>query len=151
MAIPPSIRLLKLLKDGPKAGMRLSDLLRFLSVAGRRVQSATVMNLLDMRRKGRVDYRAPRKGTSHRGGLYTISKQGKVYLARKLQAHPEWAEEIGEGEIETGVMRGEHPTIVVRAAQDCGEPAPVLGPTWIFDLATQPAALRFSPWRDRSR
>jgi hypothetical protein len=150
MATPPSIRLLKLLKDGPREGMRLSELLLFLCVAGRGIQSATVMILLDMRRKGRVGYRAPRKGASQRGGVYIISKKGKAYLARKLQAHPEWAEEVGEGEIETGVMRGEHPTILVRAAQDCRESVPVSGPTWIFDLAMRPAAVRDWPLQGRS-
>ena len=151
MATPPSIRLLKLLKDGPKAGMRLSELLLCLCVAGRGVQSATVMNLLDMRRKRRVGYKPPRKGASHRGGVYTISKKGHAYLARKLEAHPEWAEEFGDEEIETGVMRGEYPTIRVRAAQDCGERVPVIGPTWIFDLARQPAAVRNSQSQGRSR
>lgn len=151
MATPPSIRLLKLLKDGPRNGMRLSELLLFLCVAGRDIQSATVMILLDLRRKGRVGYRAPRKGASQRGGVYTIRREGKAYLARKLQAHPEWAEEVGEGEIETGLMRGEHPTILVRTAQDCGGHLPVPGPTWIFDLAQRPAAVRDSPWQGRSR
>ncbi len=151
MATPPSIRLLKLLKDGPEEGMRLSELLLFLCVAGRGIQSSIVMILLDMRRKGRVGYRARRKGVSPRGGVYTIRSKGKAYLARKLAAHPEWAEEIGEGEIETGVMQGEHPTILVRPAQDCGEHLPVPGPTWIFDLAIRPAAVRDSPLQRSSR
>ena len=144
MATPRSIKLLKILKDGPKTGMRQSELLQRLCEAGRRVESANVMCLLDMRRKRRVGYKAPRKGEIHRGGMYIIRQAGVSYLARKLYAHPDWAEEIGEGEIETGLMRCEHPTIVLRAARDCAASLAAVGPNWIFNLAGQGPGVQHS-------
>src|SRR6187551_1542094 len=100
MTTPRSIRILKLLKDGPESGMFLSDLMTELCECGHASESATVMMLLDMRRKNRVDYAEPRRDGSHRGGRYTLREEGGQYLGRKLKAHPEWAEDVGEGEIE---------------------------------------------------
>jgi DNA-binding PadR family transcriptional regulator len=147
MTTPRSIRLLKLLKDGPESGMLLSELMGELCEFGHGSESATVMMLLDMRRKSRVGYLEPRKGATQRGGRYTLTEDGSRYLARKLKTHPEWAEDVGEGEIETGVMHGERRSVVVRTVEDCGVCLLVVVPNWVFGLARQPRGVLQSPWR----
>jgi hypothetical protein len=137
MSTPRSARLLKLLKDSV-VGMRLPELIALIGEEGRDADNATTTMLITLRGKGRVDYTPPPKKAAERGGLYVITEAGEDYLARKLDAHPDWAEELGEGAIETGAMRGEYRTIVQRSANsdDCELP-PAPQANWVFGLAQQ--------------
>ena len=137
MRTPRSARLLKLLKDSV-FGMRLPELIALVGEHGRNADNATTTMLITLRGKGRVEYTPPRDRTGERGGLYVITAAGEDYLARKLDAHPDWAEELGEGAIETGAMRGECRTIVLRPADSdaCALP-PAMQSNWVFGLAQQ--------------
>jgi hypothetical protein len=134
MSTPRSAKLLKLLKDSV-SGMRLPELVLALGEEGRYAENATMTMLMSLREKERVDY-IPRPACAPlRGGIYLITATGEEYLARKLDAHPDWAEELGEGVMETGAMRGEHRTVVIRAAgDDCELPSAMLT-NWVFALA----------------
>jgi hypothetical protein len=136
MASPRSVKLLKLLKYQP-AGLRLTELVRGLGESGRCAESATMTMLLALQDKGRVLYAPRASGATERGGIYSITALGQEYLAGKLEGHPDWAEEIGEGEIETGAMRGEYRTVVVRSAAEVCEPPVIHLPNWVFALAQQ--------------
>lgn len=137
MSTPRSARLLKLLKDSV-FGMRLPELIALVGEQGRDADNATMTMLITLRGKGRVEYTPPPKKAAERGGLYVITEAGEDYLARKLDAHPDWAEDLGEGAIETGAMRGEYRTIVQRPANsDTCELPPAMQANWVFGLAQQ--------------
>jgi hypothetical protein len=146
MSTPRSIRLLMLLEHGPEDGMRLQELNTALCESGRNADAATVTMLLDLRQKHRVSYTPPPKGAAHRGGRYAITGEGIAYLARKLESHPDWAEEVEEGELETGAMHGEHRRVLVRTVEECGECVLVVVPNWVFGLAQRPTRVLQSPW-----
>lgn len=136
MSTPRSARLLKLLKDSV-GGLRLPELVTLFGEEGRDAENATMTMLFSMRQKGRVDYRPKPESAIGRGGYYVITEAGEDYLARKLDAHPDWAEELGEGVMETGAMRGEFRTVVRRpAGEDCELP-PAMLTNWVFHLAQQ--------------
>ena len=142
MSTPRSARLLKLLKDS-MAGMRLPELIALTGEQGRSSDNATMMILSALRDKGRVDYTPAPRRAAERGGLYAITPAGEAYLARKLDAHPDWAEELGEGAIETGAMRGEWRTIVRRPADSAAcELPPVMRTNWVFGLARRQQPLQ---------
>lgn len=70
-----------------------------------------------------------------RGGIYKATEAGTAYLAAKLQAHPEWADELGEPQIiETGAMRGESPQVHHVAAASLPTAQRTV-PNWVFGLA----------------
>lgn len=132
--VPRSLHLLKLLKDC-SAGLRLDQMVIALGVPGRKAQSATVSTLLDLRQKGRAQYESRPSTSKLRGGIYKATEAGTAYLAAKLQAHPEWAEELGESQIiETGAMRGESPQVFRVSAASLPIPQRTI-PNWVFDLA----------------
>lgn len=145
MSTPRSARLLKLLKDSV-VGMRLPELIALVGEEGRDADNATMTMLITLRGKGRVDYTPPPKKAAERGGFYMITEAGEDYLARKLDAHPDWAEELGEGVMETGAMRGEYRTIVQRSANSGGcELPPLMQANWVFGLAQQQEQLQQAP------
>ncbi len=129
---PPSIRYLQLLKQHPQ-GLKLRDLVDAGGKSDRKAQAAAVTVLLSMRQKDRIGYRNG-CDEGERGGTYTATPAGLAYLARKLDTHPEWAEELGEGVIETGAMRGECRTVIQRAAMPADVPKGLVA-TWVFGLA----------------
>lgn len=138
MSTPRSARLLKLLKDSV-GGLRLPELVALFDEEGRDAENATMTMLFTMRQKGRVDYLPKPKSATERGGYYVITEAGEDYLARKLDTHPDWAEELGEGVMETGAMRGEYRTVILRSAgEDCELP-PAMLTNWVFRLAQQQA------------
>lgn len=131
---PRSIRVLKLLKDCIE-GMRLEDLVGALGEEGRKSQAATVTMLLTLREKQRVQYERRQLSSVLRGGIYKSTEAGNAYLAAKLLAHPEWADELGESQIiETGAMRGETPA-VFRVPAAGLPPLRCDMPNWVFGLA----------------
>lgn len=138
MCTPRSARLLKLLKDSV-VGLRLPELVALFGEEGRDAEHATMTMLIGMRQKGRIDYTPRPESATERGGYYVITDAGEDYLARKLDAHPDWAEELGEGVMETGAMRGECRTVVRRSASEVCELPHAMPASWVFHLA-QPRA-----------
>lgn len=137
---PASIRYLQLLRRNPQ-GLRLRDFLASQGRTDRKAQAATVTVLLSMRQKERATYEEATG--SDRGGLYRATDAGLAYLTRKLQAHPEWADELGEGVLETGAMRGETRTVVHRTAAAVDIPRSV-APAWVFGLGQASASMSLS-------
>jgi hypothetical protein len=137
MRTPRSVRLLKLLQDSV-GGLRLTELVALLGEEGRSAVITTMTMLDALRDKCRVDYTPPVRRAPERGGWYVITDAGEDYLARKLDTHPDWAEELGQGVMETGAMRGEFRTVVQRSAsdEDCELP-PAMLTNWVFALAQQ--------------
>lgn len=136
MITPRGARLLKLLKDSV-SGLRLPELVALFGEEGRDPEKAMMTMLFTMRQKGRVDYQRRPPYAAERGGYYVITQAGEDYLARKLDFHPDWAEELGEGVMETGAMRGEYRTVVRRPASEACEQLPAMLPNWVFHLAQQ--------------
>jgi hypothetical protein len=122
-----------MLKCAPE-GLKLRDLVDAGGKADRKARAAAFTVLLSMRHKDRAAYDPATAGDRDRGGTYRATEAGLDYLARKLDSHPEWGEELGEGVLETGAMRGETATVIqstaIGASFSC-----VSMPAWVFGLA----------------
>ena len=130
------VRILRLLEINPD-GLRLRELVLADGRTDRNGQAAMATMLLKLRQEDYVIRLASVSPASGPGGQYKITPAGAAYLAVQLAMRPDWEGEPWERAVETGAMRGEHPTVIVRTvemAPDNSRSGPST-PYWVFDAA----------------
>lgn len=128
--LPRRVELMLLLSSAAPDGVPLRELVDISGRSDRNAQASTMNMLLRLRKRDLIEYAPRSDGAANRGRLYKITRPGMEWLQQVTGTAPA----VRQPEIETGAMRGERPTIVIRDALHASGHRPTQ-PCWVFSLA----------------
>jgi len=138
--IPRRVELLLHLSGAAPDGMPLRELVDTGGRSDRNAQAATMNMLRRLRERHLVEFAPRASQEAGRGRLYRITRAGIEWLQQGRQPLPGKQPPTEAPVVETGAMRGERPTVVIRDAQLARSSRPVQ-PCWVFGLGHQARGL----------